>query len=55
MRQKPTKKGYLFLFQDKISKHNHYLVLKLARKEYQRNKFTFSVKKDEECVSSGQK
>ena len=31
------------------------LVLKLAHKEYQRNKFTFSVKKDEEYVSSGQK
>ena len=31
------------------------LVLKLAHKEYQRNKFTFSVKKDEECVSLGQK
>ena len=31
------------------------LVWKLALKEYQRNKFTFSVKKDEEYVSSGQK
>ena len=31
------------------------LVLKLAHKEYQRKKFRFSVKKDEECVFSGQK
>ena len=31
------------------------LVLKLAHKEYQRNKFTFSVKKDKECGFSGQK
>ena len=31
------------------------LVLKLAHQEYQRNKFTFSVTKDEECLFSGQK
>ena len=31
------------------------LVLKLAQKDYQRNKFTFSVKADEECLFSGQK
>ena len=31
------------------------LVLKLAHKEYQRNKFTFSVKADEKCLFSGQK
>ena len=31
------------------------LVLKLAHKEYQRKKITFSVKKDKECGFSGQK
>ena len=55
MRPKPLKTGYFYLFQDKNSKHNHFLVLKHARKEYQRNKFTFSVKADEECLFSGQK
>ena len=55
MRQNPSKKGYFFLFQDKNSKHNHYFVLKLAHKEYQRKRITFSVKTDEECVFSSQK
>ena len=49
------KKGYFFLFQDKIVSTTIILVLKLAHKEYQRSKFTFSVNKDEKCLFSGQK
>ena len=55
MRPKPSKKGYFFSLQDEIVSTTIISVLKLAHKEYQRNKFTFSVKKGEECVISGQK
>ena len=55
MRPKPSKKVIFSCSMIKIVSTTIIVVLKLAHKEYQTNKFTFSVKKDEECVFSGQK
>ena len=55
MRPKPSKKGYFSRPRIKIVSTTIMLVLKLAHKEYQRNKFTFSVIKDKECGFSSQK
>ena len=55
MRPKPSKTGYFSCSRIRIVSTTIILVLKLAHKEYQRNKFTFSLKADEECLFSGQK
>ena len=55
MSTKPSQKVIFSCSRIKIGSTTIFLVLKLALKECQRNKFTFSVKKDEECVFSGQR
>ena len=55
MRPKPSKKVIFSRSRIKIVSTTIILVLKLAHKEYQRKKITFSVKKDKECGFSGQK
>ena len=55
MRQKPLKKAIFSFSRINIVSTTIILVLKLAHKEYKKKEFTFSVKKDEEYVSSGQK